>query len=229
MDDYLESSSTTEQLISTAKQVLEALSQGRFLLTKWISNSSTILKSFPEKDLSPKINSVNFDYLPTERTLGILQNPNTEVFTFKVNQKKITDTKRGILTLTSALFDPLGMLTRFLIEPNLNLQVLWKDKIEWDQDLRLKIIHRWKKWKEKINLFESIEIPRQFGFHENTKNIQLYVFVDVSSQAYGDISYLRTETSVGISCVFILGKSRVAPLKQQTLFQSQDLNQKLLL
>ena len=52
----------------------------------------------------------------------------------------------------------------------------------------------------------------------NPTSVQLHHFADASENGYGMVSYLRLENAVQERhCSFIMGKSRVAPLKQTTI------------
>ena len=52
----------------------------------------------------------------------------------------------------------------------------------------------------------------------NPCSVQLHHFADASENGYGMVSYLRLENAVQERrCSFIMGKSRVAPLKQTTI------------
>ena len=57
--------------------------------------------------------------------------------------------------------------------------------------------------------------PVEFG---EIKSAQLHHFADASERGYGTVSYLRQENFDGaVHCSFVIGKSRVAPLKQTTI------------
>ena len=49
--------------------------------------------------------------------------------------KTFLNTKRGLLSLICSIFDPLGIVSPCLIEPKLVMHELWKDKIDWDEEL----------------------------------------------------------------------------------------------
>ena len=60
-------------------------------------------------------------------------------------------------------------------------------------------------------VFESLD----FGC---TASAQLHHFSDASEYAYGTVSYLLLENTEGTKhCAFLMGKSRVAPLKVVTI------------
>ena len=63
---------------------------------------------------------------------GILWNPETDTFHIKYTLKSVLATKRGILSLKSSIFDPLGLIAPALMEPKWITQQLWKRKIDWE-------------------------------------------------------------------------------------------------
>ena len=57
--------------------------------------------------------------------------------------------------------------------------------------------------------------PNELG---PVKNTTRYHFLDASEIAYGQVSYIRIENKIGgIHATFLMGKSRVAPMKQSTM------------
>ena len=53
-------------------QLSKMLSQGRFHLKKWVSNSKEVLNNIPENEMSKELNNINLeaDALPSERAHG---------------------------------------------------------------------------------------------------------------------------------------------------------------
>ena len=65
---------------------------------------------------------------------------------------------------------------------------------------------------------DLIKIPRWYGFHDNNANaIELHVFADASSLAYGATAYFRSVSNNNVTTMLILAKSRLAPLKERLL------------
>ena len=126
------------------------LSSCGFNLTKILSNSRNILKSLPNSILSPKLIDLDLDKIPLERALGVLWDPNEDVLKVKVVNKEVPNTKRGILSFASSIFDPLGMISPAILEPKLLIQELWKCNINWDELIPLDILTRWNIWKQSI-------------------------------------------------------------------------------
>ena len=48
------------------------------------------------------------------------------------------------------MFDPLGTLSPSLIEPKQIIQDLWKQNIDWDEQIPADISQIWQKWKSTL-------------------------------------------------------------------------------
>lgn len=72
---------------------------------------------------------------------------------------KVTVAKRGILSYTSSIFDPLGILARIILEPKLIIQTLWKQKIDWDNDILADRKQRFVLWKESLQYWTLFKSP----------------------------------------------------------------------
>ena len=81
-------------------------------------------------------------------------------------------------------------------------------------------IRRWKdgveKWVHELERLHDVRVPRCVKPSQNFTacRYQLHYFCDASARAYATVSYLRMVTDCGqIYCVFLIGKTRVAPFK----------------
>ena len=117
VDDCLKSVSSEEQAIKLVKDLTSALKEGGFHLTKFASNSKTVLKSIPQKDRSKELQACDLDYdeLHAERTLGLQWIIKEDYFTFSSRLDPKPFTKRGILSTVCSLYDPLGFVAPFLL------------------------------------------------------------------------------------------------------------------
>ena len=144
MDDYLDSFNTQSEAMEIS-QVMAALKEGGFGLTKWTSNDSRILDNLPlSKILAASIN-LDLDDTNIERMLGIISNPKMDTLQIKVSDRETPMTKRGILSYTSSIFDPLGILSPIILEPKLIIQSLWKEKVDWDDEIPYNLKNRFEK------------------------------------------------------------------------------------
>ena len=99
-----------------AKQLL---SNGGFNLTKFFSNNHDILKSLSSTNTvkSTDIN-LGLDEMPMEKVLGVLWQPEKYTLKIKAVEKKLSTTKREVLSFMSTIFDPLGFVTPAVFKQN---------------------------------------------------------------------------------------------------------------
>ena len=117
-------------------EVISVLNSCGFRLNKFISNSTFVLESLLKTEISSKyVNNLDLNSLISERTLGLIRNIGNDTFTSKPVINDLTDTKRGILSVLSSVFDPLGILTPSLIEAKHIIQELWREKEDWDKPI----------------------------------------------------------------------------------------------
>ena len=143
-------------------------------------------------------------------------NPGTDVLQIKVTAKDVPLTKRGILSYTSSIFDPLGILAPIILEPKLIIQSLWKQKIDWDSEISTDLKQRFLSWKEKLQSWDAIQIQRWYGLNSST-DAELHIFTDASTLAYGAVTYFRYNEGNDTRCSFIMSKSRLAQSSKKPL------------
>ena len=93
---------------------------------------------------SVKILDLTKDELPVERTLGMEWCTETDTFNFKVKHIQKPNSRRGALSLVSSIFDPLGMISPFILTGNKKiLQNLCKQDLGWDDTIPENITIGW--------------------------------------------------------------------------------------
>ena len=138
------------------------------------------------------------------------------------------ETKREVLATIASLYDPLGFATPITLVVKTLLQRLWQSKLDWDEQLPPNELRKWKEWKEDLPALAQVTIPRCYtgGIQSATlpaderlvKVIQLHCFADASAIGYGAVSYICVAHKGGtVMCVFVLEKSRAAPLRKITI------------
>ena len=189
MDNYLDSFNTQSEAMDIS-QVMAALKEGGFRLTKWTSNDSWILDNLPlSKILAASIN-LDLDDTNIKCALGILWNPMMDTLQIKVSDRETPMTKRGILSYTSSIFDPLGILPPIILEPKLIIRSLWKEQVDWDDEIPYNLKNRFEKWKENLKSWNAVEIPRWYYLDKNN-DTELHIFTNASASAYGAVAYFR--------------------------------------
>ena len=97
------------------------------------------------------------------------------------------------------------------------MQELWKHHFKWDKELPENFKENWVKWLKELQNLTPLEMPRQY-FNNVGSEVQLHVFCDSSQLAFGAVAYLRgTTPKRGTKCTFVMSKSKVAPIKPQTM------------
>ncbi len=222
MDDCLKSVATEAEAVQLVEDITALCNKGGFELTKWISNSRTVIASIPDEQRAKEIQTLDLDkdHLSTERALGLEWCVNSDQFQFNITIKLKPHTRRGILSVSSSIFDPFGFLAPFILSAKQILQELCKKGYGWDEPLPHAVTQQWTEW---INGLEKIKCfsvtccikPKYFGI---TVKAQLHHFADASESGYGSVSYLRlTNEKDMVRVAFMIGKSRVLPLKQMTV------------
>ena len=220
VDDCLKSVSTTEKAVRLSSQLRELLSRGGFRLTKWISNDRKLIATVPMTERAPSVVNLDLDDLPTERTLGIQWDMETDSFSFRIVDQERAPTRRGILSIVSSMYDPLGFVAPVILQAKSLLQSLCNQKYGWDEEISEGDYVTWRGWLRELNSLRTLSVPRCFkptGLNAVAR-VELHHFSDASEYGYGAVSYLRIVDDGGVAhCCFVLGKSRVAPLKVMSI------------
>jgi hypothetical protein len=210
VDDVLTGANTLQETIQLRNDLVTILKRGCFGLSKWASNSPEILLD----------NTAGDSLVPLERktteskTLGLLWDTNRDCFRYSSHlpaTKKVT--KRSILSISSQIFDPLGLLSPVTVKAKMLMQELWSLKLGWDESVPTVLHSTWNEWRQELHLINQFEIPR-YIFNHPSVTTEVHGFADASEKAYGGVIYIRTIQSDGkISVNILCAKSRAAPLK----------------
>ena len=129
-------------------------------------------------------------------------------------------TRRGILSTVSSIFDPLGLVSPFILTGKRILQDLCKEGVTWDDEVTENIKSRWEQWKGELQQLQHIKIPRCYkpeNFGE-IKAVELHHFSDASQDGYGQCSYIRLINDEDKPhCALVMAKARVTPLRAITI------------
>ena len=219
VDDMLKSTATEQEAQELRKELKQMLQNRGFELTKWISNSEKLLATIPEDDREKSVKTFEIgEVLPEGSTLGVKWNIENDAFCYKVNVKDGVNTRRQILSVVASLYDPLGFMSPVTLQAKQILQELCEEGVGWDDPVSSPVLSKWEYWAKTLPLIQSIEIPRCMKGSAPLVQADLHVFSDASEKGYGACAYVvgkDVNNSVHVSLV--MGKSRVAPSKIQTL------------
>jgi hypothetical protein len=140
----------------------------------------------------------------TEKDLGLFWDVNNDNLTFKVKMEALQLhpkilTKRVVLRSIMKIFDIMGFVSHFIIRAKVIMQLIWRERIGWDQNVPTYINGKWLHWFKDLNQLSTIQILRCYtGGNPEEAEIQLHVFVDASEEGYAAISYFRCVYASGI-------------------------------
>ncbi|XP_055539615.1 uncharacterized protein LOC129726677 [Wyeomyia smithii] len=129
-------------------------------------------------------------------------------------------TKRTALRCIMSLFDPLGLLAPYLIHGRMLIQDIWRSGVAWDDEMLDEDNEKWKRWTGLLESIGRLEIPRFYFGHAKPdafNTLQLPVFCDASEAGLGCAAYFRVVDDDNVYCSLVMAKSKVAPLKHQSI------------
>ena len=186
------------------------MSKAKFNLRSWVSNS-------------PQLNLITHQENTADSTvlanvLGIHWDTNTDKVSLIPKTTTLATvhliTKREVLQDSSKVFDPLGLAVPVTIRAKLLMQTLWQKHLEWDEPLEPELCEQWHSIITDIKKLPQLHINRRyFSVTYEKHNVQLHLFADASTKAYGAVAFLRLRQESS----FVMAKTRVAPLKRPTL------------
>ena len=225
VDDYLMSVSDVPTAKSYIDQLQRLLAAGGFRLHKWMSSERDVLEAIEQSERAGTVKEITDDTtLPCERALGVTWNVERDGFVIDVDLKsKAADlpvTKRTILSVAAKLFDPLGFVAPVTLVPKLLMQDLCRQHLDWDDEAPENIQELWRNWLDDLPALKNVFVPRCVKPEEVRDELktELHHFCDASEKGYGAVSYLKMsgkDDHFRIS--FLIGKSRLAPLKPMTI------------
>ena len=195
------------------KGLVSLLKEGGFERAKFSSNNVSVLEALPNDCLTPALTKVDFrvEELPGHQALGLVWEPQGDYLRIKVAMLSYPSTQRGLLSLVISLFDPLRIVPPFFLP--LKLQRLSKLGLGWDAQISEEERVVWERLIKGFPKWSQIRVPRTFQGLTNSAENQLYVFADASNNGIGAICYLRTCINNTYFILFVMRKSRVAPIK----------------
>ena len=221
MDDYLESSPTVEEASNKAKDLVTLLAKGGFNLTKFVSNITNLPAELQQSsELAPTDEKVIPKPDESTHVLGLKWNHVCDTLvvsrgTSPAANKKLT--QRVVLSVVSAVYDPIGLVAPFTVQARLLLKDIWRlGGQQWDADLPNEIVTKFNEWSKQLPTLSEIQIPRSY-FEERVESLELHMFGDSFQDVFRAVAFLRgkisTATGYTTELAFVFGKARVAPMK----------------
>nr|CAH7734117.1 unnamed protein product [Callosobruchus chinensis] len=217
VDDLLTGADTIESATRISEVIFKILNQGCFKLRKFHSNEQKVL-DWLETDNDNLSKMVDFGEREQAKTLGSMWCPKTDSLMYRVKELDSCNkvTKRTILSGSSKIFDPLGLVTLCVMQIKILLQSLWLENVSWDDALPGHIIDRWNEFKGDVNSLNDLVIDRH-AFCRGMTTFEIHAFCDASEKVYGACVYVKS-FGENDNCLHLLtAKGKVAPLKTVSL------------
>lgn len=226
VDDLFSGADTIDEALELREQLDTLLSKGGLQLRKWASNEEAVLEGVPPENRALQT-SFDLDSSQCIKSLGLHWEPALDQLKYHINLPQesagATLTKRSALSQIARLFDPLGLLGPVVITAKIFMQSLWLLKaddgkiFDWDQELPSSMQVTWMSYISQLPLLNNLRIER-FVLSPRTTSLQYHFFSDASKRAYGACCFLRsTDTSGAVKVALLTARSKVAPLKQQSI------------
>ena len=125
VDDLLKSLKDIEAAARLVHDVINMCADGGICLTKFVSNKFEVLEQIPEKDSRSGLKSADLSNgadLPTEKALGVNWNIESDKLGFKVKLEGKPQTRQGMLSTVSKIYDPYGLAAQFSLRSKRILQ-----------------------------------------------------------------------------------------------------------
>ncbi|XP_033150744.1 uncharacterized protein LOC108603731 isoform X1 [Drosophila busckii] len=215
VDDLISGGDSIEDVVQIRQQVKSLLERGHFPIRKWCSNESAALEGESEADREKTL--CFHDGTDVMKTLGLYWDTKSDnlLFSFVENSHQVAATKRSILSTVAKFYDPLGLIAPVITRLKIFLQILWKDKLDWDEALPQSLHTLWLDHVSQISAVSHLKFPR-FVIQSNAL-LEIHAFCDASLAAYGACVYVRSESHGIVSTHLLCSKSRVSPLKTLTV------------
>ena len=188
---------------------------GGFHLHKWLSNSPEVLNSISKSERAVDALDLDLDELPVQRALGLRWDVREDFFIFSSRVREVSETKRGVASFVSSIFDPCGFIAPYTLRGKCLIQELWRQNVDWDESLPHDLVPRWMSFVKEFDDLSNFCLPRYLkGFSPATKLVELHVFSDASEVAFGAVAYIRYQLKEDGTTAFLASKTHVAPIKR---------------
>ena len=225
MDDYLESCPTVEEVTRKSQDLVRLLKLGGFSLTKFVSNVPNLLPKLNQEPNSTGGDTKSITADEESHVLGLKWNHRQDTIVVSRGTNPQMDrklTQRVVLSLVSAVYDPIGLVAPYTIKARLLLKDIWRlSGQKWDDDLPKDIENKFREWTEELPSLSKLALPRSY-FQNKVEAVELHMFGDSSQDAFSAVAFLRgktmiSETESQAELAFVFGKARVAPMKPLTI------------
>ena len=234
VDDFVGGAKDVEEGYKIFQTSRKTMKEGGFNLRKWHTNNAELQQKMSAnctneqcKPVIGNTTSIAKDDMvePKEtKVLGLNWRCTTDEIYFDFTDliayfKTLPATKRSVLKFSAKIFDPLGVLSPFTTQQKILFQHLCVQGVNWDDPLDSGLLKRWNQLPKELLALSQIRIPRCYlSVQKEVLLYQLHGFSNASEKAYAAVIYLRkVYTDGSIDSMLVSSKTRIAPIKRQTI------------
>ena len=203
------------------------LAMANLSLHKVASSHAKVTQAFPSEDQASDLHDLDFsrDTIPVQWSLGGVWDIGSDTVTFRVTLREKPFTRRGVLSVTNSLDNPLGIAAPVVIKGKLLLRSMTAhlnnlQPEDWDKLLPEDHKPAWEAWCQSFTTLENLRVPHFYATRplKVATRRDLHTFCDASVEVIGVVSYLRTIQPDGpVQVSFVLGKAKLAPPQATTI------------
>ena len=151
-DDGRKSVPSIEKAKELIKNTKSLCQKGGFWLHKFVSNNKEVMNSVPEEEsaANTKDHHLVGNYCNIERAVGVHWCIESDTLQFRIVVQDKPLSRRGILSIVSSVFDPLGLVAPFILVGKRILQELCRDGVGWDDDIPDELKPQWERWRPEL-------------------------------------------------------------------------------
>ena len=245
VDDIVTGADTDAEAFQLYVDAKEILRQGSFNLRKFVSSSCNLQEQIdirerslthpnPEPSPPSTVQATEESFaettIPTDtesrpgehKVLGVRWDVKSDQLVFDLSHlaesaSQIEPTKRKVVSVIGQIYDPLGYLAPVTILFKVFMQEVFKETKGWDQPLVGQLLSKWRKLIGVLRQNKPLILPRHYFSGNPVKSAHLYGFCDASGNAYAAVVYIAEESDLKTEPAFVVSKTRVAPLKVQSI------------
>ena len=228
VDDLTITSNSCDEAYQLYQGVTNLLSRANFQVKKWASNSPELLKRMDPNSLAPTevdLHSSENNVISADTsTLGVQWEPKTDYIHYS-RCKNIAEENENTMTSVASLlakpFDPLGLLSPFILQARFVMKECHVERLKWQDELPDHLQEEWLKWVQQLSNLDKVKFPRYIPLDETST---IAIFCDASENGYGAVAYCRTrkDTKNWASQV-LCARARVAPSKRLLTIPKKEL------
>lgn len=159
-----------------------------------------------------------------QKILGVCWDTLPDCFVFDLSEltefaSHLEPTKRNVVSMVGRFYDPIGVFSPVVVSFKVLIQEICESQEDWDQPLEEPQEKKWHGLVAELKQARPISIPRGYFNNVNgqVESCCLYGFCDASKKAYAAVIYLVVRTSTQTYVQFVASKTRVAPIRSQTI------------